>query len=75
MTKYTTISVPEHVKKRLEKAKGGDEWGKFLLDLHTETNRLKREKAFRELTETLTDEDLETIARSKKEFRERLSLR
>ena len=32
MGKYVTISVPADVKKLLEKVKGRDEWGKFLLN-------------------------------------------
>jgi len=73
--KYATISVPVEVKKALEKAKGGDEWGKFLLDLYTEAKRLRSMKAFRELSETLTEEDLKTIVETSKAFREEFSLR
>ena len=75
MTEYATISVPVEVKKRLEKAKGKKEWGEFLLELYTETKLFKSKKAFQELTETLTDEDLEIIAESSKEFREKFTFR
>ena len=75
MGKYTTISVPSDVKKLLEKAKGRDEWGKFLLNLYAEVKRLKSKKAFEELTNTLTDEDLKNILESSKEFRERFAFR
>ena len=75
MTKYATISVPEDVKKRLEKAKGKKEWGEFILDLYSETQRLKSKKAFMELAETLTKEDLKTIEESTKEFREKFAFR
>ena len=75
MGKYTTISVPSDVKKLLEKAKGRDEWGKFLLNLYTEVKRLKSKKAFEELANTLTDEDLKNIFESSKEFRERFAFR
>ena len=75
MGKYATISVPVEVKKVLEKAKGGDEWGRFLLKLYAEVKRLKSAKAFGELVETLTDEDLNAIVESSREFRERFSLR
>jgi len=75
MGEYATISVPIEVKKVLEEAKGKDEWGKFLLNLYAEVKRLRSIKAFEELAETLTDEDIEDIAESSREFRERFSLR
>lgn len=75
LTKYVTISVPAEVKKVLEKVKGGDEWGEFLLKLYSEVKRLKSEKAFKQLTNILTDEDLKTLLESTKEFRERFALR
>jgi predicted CopG family antitoxin len=73
--KYATISVPADVKKLLEKAKGKDEWGSFLLRLYAEVKRLKSKKAFEELASILTDEDLKAILRSSKEFRERFAFR
>jgi predicted CopG family antitoxin len=73
--KYVTISVPADVKNLLEKAKGRDEWGKFLLNLYAEVKRLKSKKAFEELANTLTDEDFKAILESSKEFRERLAFR
>lgn len=73
--KYVTISVPADVKKLLEKVKGRDEWGKFLLNLYTEVKRLKSKRAFEELASTLTDEDLKAILESNKEFRERFTFR
>ena len=75
MGKYATISVPVEVKKVLEKAKGKDEWGKFLLNLYAEVKRLKSKKAFEELASTLTDEDLKAIVESSREFRERFAFR
>jgi hypothetical protein len=36
---------------------------------------LKSKKAFEELTETLTEEDLKAITESSKEFRERFAFR
>ncbi|MFP3985895.1 MAG: hypothetical protein ACLFU9_08055 [Candidatus Bathyarchaeia archaeon] len=63
------------VKKALEKAKGGDEWGEFLLKLYLEVKRLKSENAFKQLANLLTDEDLKTIAESTEKFRERFTLR
>ena len=41
LSKFTTISVPIEVKKRLEKAKGEKEWGEFLLEMCTEGQQLK----------------------------------
>lgn len=73
--KYATISVPVEVKRVLEKAKGEDEWGKFLLNLYAEVNRLKSKKAFEQLTSTLTNEDLKAILESSREFRERFAFR
>jgi len=75
MGEYATISVPVEVKKVLEEAKGKDEWGRFLLNLYAEVKRLRSVKAFEELAETLTDEDLKAIAESSREFREGFSLR
>jgi hypothetical protein len=75
MGKYATISVPIEVKKALEKAKGKDEWGKFLLNLYAEVKRLKSKKAFKQLTTTLTEEELKAILESSKEFRERFAFR
>jgi predicted CopG family antitoxin len=75
LAKYATISVPVEVKKVLEKVKGGDEWGEFLLKLYSEVKRLKSEKAFKQLANILTDEDLKTIVESTQEFRERFALR
>ena len=75
MGEYATISVPVEVKKVLEEAKGKDEWGRFLLNLYAEVKRLRSIKAFEELAETLTDEDLKAMAESSREFREGFSFR
>ncbi|HII85861.1 TPA: hypothetical protein HA273_04700 [Candidatus Bathyarchaeota archaeon] len=74
MSKYATISVPVNVKKRLEKAKGDKEWGDFLLELYTERRLLKSKKAFEELASILNAEDLQSMAESSKEFREKFTL-
>jgi len=73
--KYVTISVPADVKRLLEKVKGRDEWGKFLLNLYAEVKRLKSKRAFDELASTLTDEDLKAILESSREFRERFAFK
>lgn len=75
MSRYSTISVPEEVKKALERAKGEKEWGAYLLNLYTEANTARRNKAFKKLVEKLSDEDLESIIKSSKEFRESLKFR
>lgn len=75
MGKYVTISVPADVKRLLEKVKGRDEWGKFLLNLYAEVKTLKSKRAFEELASTLTEEDLKAILESSKELRERFAFR
>jgi Putative antitoxin len=75
MNKYATISVPIGVKKRLEKAKGEKEWDEFLLEMFTEGQRLKGKKAFEEIRQLLTEEDLKAIRESSEEFRENFKIR
>jgi predicted CopG family antitoxin len=75
LSKYATISVKVEVKKRLEEMKGDKDWSEFLLDSCTECRRLKGKKAFEELRKLLTDEDLENMRKSSKEFRENFKLR
>jgi hypothetical protein len=75
LTKYATISVPIDIKNRLEKAKGKKEWGEFIISLYTETQKLRSEKAFTELTEILTQEDLKAMTESSKEFKENFAFR
>ncbi len=75
MTQYATISVPEDIKKALDKAKGEREWGEFLLELYAEAKRLRSRKAFEELTKALTSRDLEAIRKSSRQFREKFALR
>lgn len=45
------------------------------MDSHNETLGLKSKKAFKELTEILTEEDLQIMADSSKEFREKLDFK
>ena len=75
MPKYATISVPADVKKVLEKAKGRHEWGEFLFSLYSEATGFNSRRAFEELTGLLTTEDLESILKSSREFRERFAFR
>jgi predicted CopG family antitoxin len=72
LSNYSTISVPEEVKKILERAKGEKDWGAFLLEMYTEADLAKRTKAFSKLVEKLSHEDLESIVKSSREFREGL---
>ncbi len=73
MSKYATISVPADIKRRLQKAKGNKEWGAFLLELYTERRLLKSKKAFEEVANLLTVEDLKSMTESSKEFREKFT--
>jgi predicted CopG family antitoxin len=75
MTKYSTISIPEDIKKKLEKVKGEKEWGQFIIDLYDEAQSLKRKKAFDELACMLTEEDLKAMTQSSNEFREKFAFR
>nr|MDO8080141.1 antitoxin VapB family protein [Candidatus Freyarchaeota archaeon] len=75
MDKYSTISVPTEIKKILEEAKGEEEWGEFLLELYIEAKRLKSKQAFEKLAGKLTEEELESILESSKEFREGFKLK
>lgn len=75
MKKYATISVPTEVKKTLEKAKGKNAWGEFLLNLYAEVERLRSKKAFEQLASTLSNDDLKAILESSKEFREMFTFR
>ncbi len=74
MKKYVTISVPEHVKRKLEKVKGSMEWGEFLLKLYEDYEKLKRERKFMELADLLDENDLKRIEEESKNFRKRFSL-
>lgn len=75
MSKYSTISVPEEIKARLEESKGDLEWGEYLLRIVEAAEEAKRQQAYRKLRELLTDEDLENIRTSSKKFREEFKLR
>jgi len=75
LSKYATISVPVDVKKRLEELKGEKEWGEFLLETCTEGHKVKSKKAFEELRQILSKDDLKSMRESSKEFRENFKLR
>ncbi len=75
MSKYKTISVPEDVKKELEKAKDDREWGDFLEDLYEEAKEKRCKRAFEELVEELSEEELDKILESSDEFRRGFELK
>ena len=75
LRKYATISVPIEVKKQLEIAKGNKTWEEFLNELCTEVHSLKGKKAFEELKQLLSKEDLKAMRESSKEFKEKFTLR
>lgn len=75
MSEYKTISVPAKVKKRLKEAKGEKEWGDFLSDLYDEARRKKRKRAFGKLAGKISEEELDKVIKSSKEFRRRFELR
>lgn len=75
MSKYVTISVPREVKELLARKKGGNEWGKFLLELYMRAEYAGMKESFDELRRQLIEEELDEIARSSKEFREGFKLR
>jgi hypothetical protein len=73
--KFATISVPVEVKKSLKKMKGNKTWGTFLLEKCSEYEYFRGKKAFKELRQLLSQEDLNNIRKSSKEFREKFALR
>ena len=72
---YATISVPSKVKQELEGMKKDKEWSEFLAELAHEVKILRSRKAFRELSELLSEEELDRIEECAGEFREGLKLR
>jgi len=68
--KYTTISILEETKKKLESEKGDMSWDDFLLLLINEYYKKKAEKGISELRSLLTSEDIEKIEKSYKEMHE-----
>ena len=75
MRKYVTISVLREVKEVLERDKGDRDWSDYLLRLYTEVKELRARVAFEELRRLLSEEELEGVLRSSREFRERFGLR
>ncbi len=75
MGRYATISVLREVKELLEKEKGSQDWSEFLLRLYREARTLRARKAFEELRQLLSEENLEEVIKSSKEFRGGFRLR
>jgi predicted CopG family antitoxin len=66
--KFTTISISEETKKKLESEKGDMSWMIFLLLLINEYHEKKAEKRISELRNLITSEDIEKIEKSYKEM-------
>ncbi|AGT35812.1 MULTISPECIES: antitoxin VapB family protein [Thermofilum] len=75
MSRYASISVLREVKELLEREKGNKDWSNFLLELYMEAKSSKSRSAFEKLRRLLTEEDLNNIEKSSKEFREGFELR
>lgn len=75
MSRYSTISVTEETKRSLEEVKGDMEWSAFLLELLKEAEEAKRIRAFNKLRALITEEEIESIKESSREFREGFRLR
>jgi len=75
LRKYVTISVLREVKELLDRDRGGSNWSEYLLRLYNEVKELRARLALEELRRLLSDEELDEILRSSREFRERFRLR
>lgn len=75
MRKYVTISVLREVKDLLEREKGDRGWSEFLLELYREAKTARARTAFEELRQLLSEEDLERMSESSREFRRGFKLR
>jgi predicted CopG family antitoxin len=75
LSRYASISVLREVKELLEREKGNKDWSNFLLELYMEAKSSKSRSAFEKLRRLLTEEDLNNIEKSSKEFREGFELR
>jgi len=75
LRKYVTISVLREVKDLLEREKGDRGWSEFLLELYREAKTARARTAFEELRQLLSEEDLERMSESSREFRRGFKLR
>ena len=71
MRKYANISVPVEVKQQLKLLKGNKTWSEFLTESCNGYKQLRGRQALKELRQILSEEDLEAIRQSSKEFREK----
>jgi predicted CopG family antitoxin len=63
------------VKELLDRDRGGSDWSEYLLRLYNEVKELRARLALEELRRSLSDEELDEILRSSREFREGFRLR
>ncbi|GBC69834.1 hypothetical protein HRbin01_01539 [archaeon HR01] len=75
MRNYSTISVPNDVKKILEEDRGGREWGEYLLELYREAVEMKKRRALENLVKLLSEEELNNILEESRRFRREFKLR
>ena len=75
MRNYSTISVPNEVKKILEKDKGSREWGEYLLELYKEVTEIRRKRALENLAKLLSEKELNNILEKSRRFRREFKLR
>ena len=75
MRNYSTISVPNDVKKILEEDRGGREWGEYLLELYREAVEMKKRRALENLVKLLSEEELNNILEESRRFRKEFKLR
>lgn len=61
LSKYTSITIKNEVKRELEKFKGKKSWDEFLINLLKEYVRLKKIEAAKELEKSFTQEELEML--------------
>lgn len=75
MRNYSTISVPNDVKKTLEKDKGSREWGEYLLELYKEATEIRKKRALENLAKLLSEKELNNILEESRRFRREFKLR
>ena len=75
MRNYSTISVPNDVKKTLEKDKGSREWGEYLLELYKEATEIRKKRALENLAKLLSENELNNILEESRRFRREFKLR
>ena len=70
MGKYSTISIQEEIKQKLEQNKGNKEWGEYLMELYQKAEEEKRRNALEKIRDILSEEDYENMKKSSEKFRE-----